>query len=41
MKNKTNLLSIGISLIDLSTGSLIVYEIEPKLYDEKYSICEA
>ena len=30
MKNKKNVLSIGISLIDLSTGKLIVYNIEPK-----------
>ncbi len=34
MKNKVNVLSVGISLIDLSTGKLIVYNIEPKHNDK-------
>ena len=34
------MICIGITIIDLSTGKIIVYEIEPKINDEKYTIDE-
>ena len=40
IKTGINMICIGITIIELSTGKIIVYEIEPKINDEKYSIDE-